>query len=192
LNKKDLTKELLANCFKELVLTRPFEKITIKTITDRAGLIRPTFYKHFQDKYEVLEWIFQTEVLDPADELLKEGRIEDACLAFCEAIDENRPFYKKALKTTGPNSFPEILQRRIYDMILDFSAQIDFRIDRKLPYLTKQHIARFYARGISGVVEDWLSENSDISAVELYEGYRYLMVNSAVDLVLRQFPDPDD
>jgi len=74
----------------------------------------------------------------------------------------------------------------------DFSAQIDFRIDRKLPYLTKQHIARFYARGISGVVEDWLSENSDISAVELYEGYRYLMVNSAVDLVLRQFPDPDD
>ena len=57
--KKDLTKELLADCFRELMLTTPFDKITIKMITDRAGLIRPTFYKHFQDKYEVLEWIFE-------------------------------------------------------------------------------------------------------------------------------------
>ena len=50
-SKKDLTKELIANCFHELMLTTPFDKITIKMITGEAGLIRPTFYKHFQDKW---------------------------------------------------------------------------------------------------------------------------------------------
>ena len=43
---------LLAESFKELACTTPIDKITIKEITDKAGVIRPTFYNHFQDKYE--------------------------------------------------------------------------------------------------------------------------------------------
>ena len=41
---------ILAESLKELSKTRPIEKITIKEITDKAGVIRPTFYNHFQDK----------------------------------------------------------------------------------------------------------------------------------------------
>ncbi|MFR7520269.1 MAG: TetR family transcriptional regulator [Mediterraneibacter faecis] len=51
--KKELTKDLLALSFKELIMKMPFEKITVKMITDGADVIRPTFYKHFQDKYEI-------------------------------------------------------------------------------------------------------------------------------------------
>ena len=35
---------LLAESFKELAKKHPIEKITIKEITDLAGVIRPTFY----------------------------------------------------------------------------------------------------------------------------------------------------
>ena len=56
---------LLIESFKELALRHPIEKITIKEITDRAGVIRPTFYNHFQDKYELLERIINTELLEP-------------------------------------------------------------------------------------------------------------------------------
>ena len=52
--KKELTKDLLALSFKELIMKMPFEKITVKMITDGADVIRPTFYKHFQDKYEII------------------------------------------------------------------------------------------------------------------------------------------
>lgn len=43
------TKELLADSFRELVLTTPFSKISIKMITDGVHVIRPTFYNYFQD-----------------------------------------------------------------------------------------------------------------------------------------------
>lgn len=56
------TKELLADSFRELVLTMPFQKISIKMITDKAGVIRPTFYNYFQDKYEVIEYLFDKDV----------------------------------------------------------------------------------------------------------------------------------
>ena len=48
---------VLAESLKELSQNQPLEKITIKEITDKAGVIRPTFYNHFQDKYELIEWI---------------------------------------------------------------------------------------------------------------------------------------
>ena len=57
------TDQILADSLKALVLQKPVEKITIKEITDKAGVIRPTFYNHFQDKYELLEWIIREEIL---------------------------------------------------------------------------------------------------------------------------------
>ena len=52
--------QLLAKSLKEIAVRRPVEKITIKEITDKAGVIRPTFYNHFQDKFELIEWIIRT------------------------------------------------------------------------------------------------------------------------------------
>lgn len=39
---------LLAESLKELTIKQPIEKITIKEITDKAGVIRPTFYNLFR------------------------------------------------------------------------------------------------------------------------------------------------
>ena len=79
---KELTKRLIANSFKELLLQNSFEKITIKMITDHANVIRPTFYNHFHDKYELLEWIFRDEVLDEAEIFEREGKIEEGIIIF--------------------------------------------------------------------------------------------------------------
>ena len=62
---KNAVDTLLAESFKELTLKQPIEKITIKEITDKAGVIRPTFYNHFQDKYELLEWIIMSQIIEP-------------------------------------------------------------------------------------------------------------------------------
>ena len=75
-DKKELTKDLLTLSFRELILKTPFDKITIKMITDGAGVIRPTFYKHFQDKYGILEYILQKEIREKIDVLI-ENQLEN-------------------------------------------------------------------------------------------------------------------
>ena len=57
---------------------RIFDKITIKMITDQAGVIRPTFYNYFQDKYEVMEWLLETEVFRHAREMMEDGMEKEA------------------------------------------------------------------------------------------------------------------
>ena len=65
---------LLSESFKELALKKPIEKITIKEITGSAGVIRPTFYNHFRDKYELMEWIVREELMQPMLSIMQKGQ----------------------------------------------------------------------------------------------------------------------
>ena len=56
-NEKMTMKDLLSEGLYILMQQKPFEKITIKQICDKTGVIRGTFYNHFMDKYEALEYL---------------------------------------------------------------------------------------------------------------------------------------
>lgn len=51
MEKRGMMKRFLAESLKELMLQKSFEKITIKQICDKTGVIRATFYNYFEDKY---------------------------------------------------------------------------------------------------------------------------------------------
>ena len=95
---------LLAESFKELALKQPIEKITIKEITDKAGVIRPTFYNHFQDKYDLLEWIIDKELLEPVEPLIQNGMINEALVLLFGSIERDKEFYTRASRLEGQNS----------------------------------------------------------------------------------------
>ena len=111
---------LLAESFKELAKKHPIEKITIKEITDLAGVIRPTFYNHFQDKYELLEWIIRTEILDPILPLFQGGFIREGFTLAFQNVEKDKEFYKKACKMEGQNSFRDISEQCIKELLCQF------------------------------------------------------------------------
>ena len=50
------TKEIIAKTFTELLDEKPMSKITVKDIVERCGVNRNTFYYHFKDIYDLVEW----------------------------------------------------------------------------------------------------------------------------------------
>ena len=58
----DITKNALAASLKKLLNRKTLNKITVKDITDDCGVNRQTFYYHFHDVYELVEWIFIHEL----------------------------------------------------------------------------------------------------------------------------------
>lgn len=56
------TKHLLAQSLQELMATTPLEKISVNDIVDHAGVGRNTFYYHFEDKYDLVNWYFQSGI----------------------------------------------------------------------------------------------------------------------------------
>ncbi len=103
-----ITKQALAGSLRELMEDLPFDKINVAQICERCGMNRKSFYYHFKDKYDLVNWIFDTEFIalasaSAASETYQErwDFIESVCVFFYE----NRGFYQKALRISGQNSF---------------------------------------------------------------------------------------
>ena len=50
------TRGLLEDAFMDVVAEQGFQSVSVKDITDKAGVNRATFYAHFSDKYELLDY----------------------------------------------------------------------------------------------------------------------------------------
>lgn len=103
----NITKRALASSLKELMETKPFPKISVSDICEACKMSRKSFYYHFKDKYDLVNWIYYTECVAAIRE--KEYHtdwdlLEDLCVYFYE----NRSFYRKTLSVDGQNFFPNI------------------------------------------------------------------------------------
>lgn len=174
---------LLAESFKELTLKQPIEKITIKEITDRAGLIRPTFYNHFQDKYGLLEWIITTELLRPVEPLLQNGMVNEALLILFTNIEKDKEFYKKACRLEGQNSFESIAKSCVERVFLKIIRESGAGKTPKYVWLTPERIAEYYAQSMCYVVIRWIQSGMTIPAKELIEIYDYMIKRSMDDIL---------
>nr|WP_318682878.1 TetR family transcriptional regulator [uncultured Acetatifactor sp.] len=62
----NITKRALSSAFKELLESRPFSKISIGDICEKCEMNRKSFYYHFKDKYDLVNWIYYTEFVQSA------------------------------------------------------------------------------------------------------------------------------
>ena len=87
-----VTKRALEQSLKNLLLQKSLTKITVKDITEDCGINRMTFYYHFKDIYDLVEWA----CLEDARKALEEKKTFDTWqqgfLQIFEAVQANKPF----------------------------------------------------------------------------------------------------
>jgi probable dihydroxyacetone kinase regulator len=182
MQQKREVKVLLAESFKGLVLEKPVEKITIKEITDGAGVIRVTFYNHFQDKYELLEWICREEIFSPARILLSSSMQREAVTFMFTAILRNKDFYSSVARTTGQNSFESIVQSLISETLTDYYVENQAGNRTLCSWLTPKWIADYYAKGLTYILMSWIEKGMSVSPEEMVDIYEYVAAHSLIDL----------
>ena len=174
---------LLAESFKELALRQPIEKITIKAITDRAGVIRPTFYNHFQDKYELLEWIIRVQILEPTGPLIHAGMIDEALMLVFTSVKAEQEFYEKAVRLEGQNSFEEITKKCIEELLMEVIRKKSQTGKQRHPWLTPEHISQYYAQSMCFVVVNWIRSGMTVEPREITDIYNYIITRSMSEVM---------
>ena len=83
-------KNELAESLRQLMLRSLFEKITIRQICERAGVIRATFYNYFDDKYDCLDWIVYHDMVEKNEDRINMNGMDSPVYDVLETIAENR------------------------------------------------------------------------------------------------------
>lgn len=117
-----VTKKNMSDTIKELAKEYPFEKITVSLICEKCGMSRKSFYYHFKDKYDLVNWIFETDISEFVS--CQESVYQvDSLRCFSQFFYQNRAFYKNIFSYVGQNSFENYLKQKISDnLILSFQS----------------------------------------------------------------------
>ena len=150
-----MKKKIIADGFKEIMEKKAFEKITIADITDRCGLNRQTFYYHFQDKYELLNWILYSDIILPFSDGLTIENWSDKLLSILKKLKENSRFYTNAMNTSRGEEFRQYLFTAVTEVICEIIDQI--AAGYTVSADARRFIAEFFSYGVSGTVIKWVT-----------------------------------
>ena len=154
MSESSVTKKAISEGFKKTMCKKPFEKITISDITSECGLNRQTFYYHFQDKYELLNWIFYNDVVSPFKDDFTIENWSEQLLHILRILKENSKFYANAINTPYGNEFRRYFFSVIVKITDDILAQITEGYSIKDENM--KFISEFFAYGIAGSIVKWV------------------------------------
>ena len=152
LKKGEKTKYKLARAMKECMKVTSVENITVKQITEKCGLTRQTFYRNFQDKYDLINWYFD-KLLAKSFEHMGQGRtVYDALVKKFTYIQEEQTFFAAAFRYDEQNS----LRQHDFELILEFYETIICEKTGKIPGENIQFLLEMYCNSSIYMTVKWL------------------------------------
>lgn len=155
------TKKNLKNTFIELLLSKPFDKVTIKELCEASNTSRITFYAHYKDKYDLIE--------DISKDLVESAKIEYQKLqgennadknpikSYCNFLDcilnvyyDNFEFFSHISSYENP-----YLNFSLYEYVLKYlKIHTEKRSNFLKPKYSLRKIAGFLCHGFFGFIKE--------------------------------------
>ena len=119
---------LLSQALFSLLEENPFEKITLTQLCDASRVPRSTFYRYFEDKYDLLYYclqtFFETVRLDRDIMYLKDGKGHAFVDKLISVIDQNKDSFTKICRTNKNGIFMDILRNYLMQIIEQILHQL--------------------------------------------------------------------
>lgn len=149
------TKIWIADKMKELMKTKPLDKIRVTEICRVSEIERPTFYYHFKDKYDLVAWIFlsdsyQTDVIS----------VESAAKGM-ERMRQEFVFYKRAYDDTSQNPLWEYM---LEYFVKRYETVAKEKLNTNILDTQLRFSIRLYCYGSVGMTREWLLNDNTTSA----------------------------
>ena len=160
------TKIALEAAMQELLREKPLEQIRVRELADRCGIRRQSFYYHFNDVYELLDWSISRErehLLRRQEEFVTWQQVYLDLLRY---IVENRAYYQTILRIRGRERLRELLApvfQNVMDGLDDYYRK---NIPEDMTAQMEKEISlwRENRTGLAWIlIEAWINGNVDIT-----------------------------
>lgn len=182
------TKKALANSLKKLLSKKTLDKITVKEITDNCGVNRQTFYYHFQDIYDLMEWIFEDE-LKALEEVNDDVDWKESVHLIFSSLLDNRAFIINAYNSISNRILRHYLIKTVKPRVSDTTERLATNI--KILDEDKRFIVDIYTIVLVGLAMTWIDENMPVDYLEKLNKLTQLMDDS-IRYALKKFAIPNN
>ena len=148
------TKEMLAESLMKLLARRTLDKITIQDIVDDCGYNRQTFYYHFHDIYDLIDWIFAAQTQELIEKCRACGSLDVGVEAVIAYMRENRRLILNILRSVNGEKLLDNLYRSAQSIVL--SALENHPGVQELSMDYRELVAEGFKYALAGLLIDWM------------------------------------
>ena len=169
----DFTKREIKTKFMELLSEKNFDKITVKELVDACGISRNTFYYHYHDIFEVMEDIFQCEIMKVVEAEKRYGSLKEAFLLSTKFAQENRKAMLHLHQSTKRTFFDDYLMRVSDKIIKEYIYQQaeGLEVDENDINL----LSVFYKHGLMGILKELIESGLQGGEEKLIERMAFIL-----------------
>lgn len=164
----NITKRALAETLKELMRQEPFGKVSVGDICESCGMNRKSFYYHFRDKYDLVNWVFHTEFIESVN-LHEYDSLGQFLLQITRYLYDERVFYRHALQIQGQNAFSGYFRQTLQPFLTAFARDI-FRSSDDPDFYTG-----LVCDGLIAMITTWLSDKRPVPPDELGQNLQKIL-----------------
>ena len=148
------TKRALEASLKKLLRQKPLNKITINDITEDCGVNRMTFYYHFKDIYDLVDWILAEDAAKAMEGRRSFETWNEAYLDILHQLQDNKTLVLNVYRSVGREQVEQYLYKLLDPMLREFA-------DRECQDITvqdadRQFVVDFYKYALVGMVLEWI------------------------------------
>ena len=92
-------KNIISEKFVSMASSKSIDKITVKALIEECDISRQTFYYHFKDIMDVIEWSVNKKMEDTLLKSLKAQKPEEAIEIFILSAAQNKDLIQKLLNS---------------------------------------------------------------------------------------------
>lgn len=152
-----MTKRALEASLKNLLLQKPLNKITINDITEDCGISRMTFYYHFKDIYDLVEWSCVEDAAHALEGKKTYDTWQEGLLNIFHVVQANKPFVTNVYSSVGRERVEQYLKPLVHSLVLCVIEEKSAGM--AVSEADKSFIAYFYEHAFIGIMLDWISDN---------------------------------
>ena len=152
-----ITKRALSASLKHLLLQKPLSKITVTDITEDCGISRMTFYYHFKDIYDLVEWTCVEDAKRALEGKKTYDTWQQGFLQIFEAVQENKPFIRNVYHSVSREQVELYLHKLAYDLLVGVVEEQARGMQVRDE--DKAFIANFYKYAFVGLMLDWVKND---------------------------------
>ena len=152
-----VTKRALEQSLKNLLLKKPLTKITVADIAEDCGINRMTFYYHFKDIYDLVEWSCLEDARRALDEKKTYETWQQGLLQIFQAVQENKPFILNVYRCVHREQVEKYLMPLVEDLLLGVIEEESCKMTVRDE--DKRFIAQIYGFMLVGIMLDWIKDD---------------------------------
>ena len=175
------TKRALEASLKNLLLKKPLSKITINDITEDCGINRMTFYYHFKDIYDLVDWILTEDATKAMEGCQSFDTWTEAFLDILHQIRDNKALVLNVYRSVGREQVEQYLYKMLDPLLRMFVERENIPVQEE----DKQFIIDFYKYGFVGMVLEWIRRDMKIEPAIMAERLNIMMHGDLKRALLR-------